>query len=201
MTLETRLWLAIAFGFGTAAFFSSVRGEVWFTAQIMGCTLHLLYLLAALDGRFPLRAGLALACGFATRTPLVFAAAYIGLELIAPALRANEWKQPFRKVLAFAGPCLAVGLTLLWVNWVRGKTQPNSATPISQRAPGHPFETTGLFHPHFSSGTSEWCAGLPTWVDESPFLRFSKHGISLFIGSPFLLWLLKRGNWNGKGWF
>ena len=196
-TLESRLWLSAAFGFGTAVFFSSVRGEVWFTAQIMGCTLHLLYLLAGLDGRFPLRAGLALACGFATRTPLVFAAAYIGLEILAPSGSSVRWRSRVGRVFQFGLPCLGVGLTLLWMNWVRWENPTEFGHTYLAEGTRASIRDYGLFHPHFlERNIRVVLAGLPTFVQEAPYLRFSKHGIGLFIGSPFLLWAFSIHSWN-----
>jgi hypothetical protein len=75
-------WLALLYGFGTLAFSCSIRGEVWFTAQTLGVTLSLLYLLSALQARRPALAGLFLGLAAITRTPLVFSGVFFLCEAL-----------------------------------------------------------------------------------------------------------------------
>ncbi len=75
-------WLALLFGFGTVAWSCSIRGEVWYTAETVGVTLTLCYLLASLHARAPMLAGLALGCATITRTPLAFSIVFFVLEAI-----------------------------------------------------------------------------------------------------------------------
>ncbi|HTP49258.1 MAG TPA: hypothetical protein VMK42_01060 [Anaeromyxobacteraceae bacterium] len=79
--------LSLLFAFGTVAFAASVRGEVWFTAEVLGITFTCLYLLAALEAAHPLLAGAAYGLGAVTRTPLLFSAAFFVLE----AVRGGGW--------------------------------------------------------------------------------------------------------------
>jgi len=74
--------LALIFGFGTLAWSCSIRGEVWFTAETVGVTMTLLYLHASLGARYPVLAGLCIACAAMSRTPLAFAAIFFPLEAI-----------------------------------------------------------------------------------------------------------------------
>src|SRR3954454_10754054 len=74
--------LALLFGFGTLAWSCSIRGEVWFTAEVVGVTFTLLYLHAALRAQHPVLAGGALACGTLCRTPIAFAAVFFLLEAV-----------------------------------------------------------------------------------------------------------------------
>ena len=83
-TREEHLWLTLMFAFGTVAFFVSVRGEVWFTALVMGVTFNLAFMLAALDLKRPLLAGLLLGLGMATRTPLAFCFVFFAWQLFFP---------------------------------------------------------------------------------------------------------------------
>jgi len=79
-------WLALLFGFGTLAWSCAIRGEVWFTAETLGVTLTLCYLLASMRARSPLVAGFALGCATITRTPLAFSIVFFVLEaLLSPA--------------------------------------------------------------------------------------------------------------------
>ena len=118
--MRETLWLVALFAFGTVAFFSSVRGEVWFTALVIGMTLNLGFVMAALDARHPFWAGLFLALGFATRTPLLFASIFFALQLWWPACgKRDPWKSMAVKVALFAIPTLTVGIVLMVLNYHR----------------------------------------------------------------------------------
>jgi hypothetical protein len=118
--------LALLFAFGSVYFFSAVQGTVWYAAHVVAAGLAALYLLFALDAERPLAAGVMLALGFATRTPLLFAAPLFVLELarvclpdgasLAPRAVLRTLDRP-RFVKAFAlfllPIALVFGLTLL----------------------------------------------------------------------------------------
>ena len=57
-------WLLTLFGFGTAHFWCSVIGQVWFTALIVGLSFHLAFIYFAIDVRRPFWAGVCLAAAF-----------------------------------------------------------------------------------------------------------------------------------------
>jgi hypothetical protein len=67
------LWLTLLFAFGTVNYFVSVRGEVWYTAHVVGVLCLLLFLHASLGARFPALAGLALGCAMGSRVGLLLA--------------------------------------------------------------------------------------------------------------------------------
>ena len=71
-TPTQELWLVALFAFGTVHFFSSVMGQVWYTAHIVGVMVTCLYVLAALGGRHPFLSGLLLGMGFIARTTIPF---------------------------------------------------------------------------------------------------------------------------------
>ena len=68
-------------------FFSAVQGTVWYAAHVVAAGLAALYLLFALEAERPVLAGTMLALGFATRTPLLFAAPLFVLELARTSCR------------------------------------------------------------------------------------------------------------------
>ena len=74
--------LALLFAFGTVAFSASVRGEVWFTAEVLGVTFTCLYLLGAIGAARPLWAGVAFGMAAVTRTPLLFSGVFFFLEAV-----------------------------------------------------------------------------------------------------------------------
>jgi hypothetical protein len=75
--------LALLFAFGTVAFSCSIRGEVWYTAEVLGVTFTCLYLLAAHRAAHPLLAGIAFGFAAITRTPLFFSGVFFLAELVA----------------------------------------------------------------------------------------------------------------------
>jgi hypothetical protein len=201
------IWLTVLFAFGTAHFWSSVLGEVWFTALIMGVTCTLLYILFAIDARRPLLAGLCLAIGFATRTPLLFSAIFFAGFVLFPGgtLRERRWGEAARKLAWFCLPTVTVGLLLLWMNYVRfgsitefGHTY--LATGQLQR-----IQTYGLFNYHFlSKNLSAMWTLLPRLQLEPPYILISKHGMSVLATTPALVYLFmpaeRRGSADRLWW-
>src|SRR6201999_3158737 len=66
------LWLVAALCFGSVLLYSAVQGKVWYTAQVVGVVLALVYAWASIEARNPLIAGLALGAAALTRTPMAF---------------------------------------------------------------------------------------------------------------------------------
>jgi len=185
--------LALLFTFGTVNFFSAVRGEVWYTALIIGITLETLYLYFATDLRSPFLAGVALALGFATRTPLAFASAYIVLLILlqkVPYDRAGVLLR-LRQVVLFGIPCVVVGIALMWFNSAR------FGNPFEF---GHRFLLDGtrdsiVDHGMFSfwflpRNLAAALTNVPQLIPEFPYVKITGHGISLLATTPILFYLL-----------
>ena len=187
------LWVTALFVFGTVHFFSAVRGEVWFTALVVGVTFNLLAIWCAIGLARPLLAGLFVACGMATRTPLAFSALLVGLLVLFPdgRLRRADWGRAAKVVALFAVP---VGLGL-------------AALMAYNRARfGHGFE---FGHTYLQEGTRDsvrrhglmsfWFLGQnlsaaflnpPVFTtEEGSFLRITKHGLGLLWTTPVLFLL------------
>lgn len=81
---EDNVLLALVLGFGSVLFYCTIRGEVWFTAEVMGVSLTCLYLRNAVGARRPLLAGLFFSMATLTRTPLLFTGLFFVLEAITP---------------------------------------------------------------------------------------------------------------------
>ncbi len=185
-------WLTALFGFGTAHLWCASMGQVWFTALIVGVSMHLAYVYFSLDTKRPALAGLFLAAGFASRTPLLFASAFFVYQLIWPVLGEREaWPAVARKLALFVLPCLVMGLSLLLYNAVRFEN------PLEF---GHSYLATGtiarirdfgLFNLTFLSRNLTAAFTLLPSVDSAyPYLHLSKHGMSLLLTTPALVWLL-----------
>src|SRR5439155_2919944 len=59
-TLREDLWLVAALAFGSVLFFSAVQGKVWYTAQVVGDALALVYAWASIGAERAIVAGIAL---------------------------------------------------------------------------------------------------------------------------------------------
>jgi len=182
--------LAASFAFGSVYFFSAEQGTVWFAAHVVGAVLAAAYLLSALDAEQPLLAGIALALGFATRTPLLFAAPLFLLE--AWRVARGERARWLRLVATFAAPLLVVVALTLWHN---------------QRRFGDPFEVGyqylgitwqrriqkwGLFSYHYlAKNLGVSLTSLPYRTPEGPVpFQVNTHGLALWVTTPLYLWLL-----------
>ena len=195
--------LAVLFTFGTVHYFSAVRGEVWFTALILGVTLNLAYIWAAIETRRPLLAGIFLALGMATRTPIAFCFVFFALQLFFPG---GSWSgsslgEKFKKGVLFALPILAVGITLMLYNHARfgdpfefGHTYLLEGTRASIR-------DHGLFSWHFlNHNLSAALTNLPRIDSIAPYLHITRHGLGLLATTPFFLLLLwpRRDGWTQR---
>jgi hypothetical protein len=201
------LALAGLFCFGSVYFFCSLQGTVWFAAHTVAAVLTALYLLFALRAEQPLLAGVCLALGVATRTPLLLAAPLFVLE----ALRATRLETPrgrgllqgyalgrcTRMVLVFALPlALVLGLGL-WHNAARF---------------GDPFETGyrylsiawatriakwGLFDYHYlARNLGVLLTSLPWLPAQGGALQINGHGLALWVTTPMYLWLFVAKRWS-----
>ncbi len=186
------LWLTLLFGFGTAHLWCSVLGEVWFTALVMGVTFTLLYMYCAIDMRHPFWAGLWLALGFATRTPLLFTAIFFFAFVFFPGgrWRQEKWGEALWRLALFCLPCLIVGCSLLWMNVVRFHSITEFGHTYLAAGSLERIQTYGLFNIHFlSKNLSALLTLLPRFQPEHPYVIVSKHGMSLFLTTPVFFYL------------
>jgi hypothetical protein len=211
-------WLAILYGFGTLALSCSIRGEVWFTAQTMGVTLTLGYLLSSLRARRPLLAGLLLGCAAITRTPLLFSIVFFLLEaVLSPAdgslpvraTRANlrealslALTDPARRRLVlgrlvlFGLPFAAVMLPMAYVNFIRfGSPGEFGHSFLYANRVNADINQYGLFHYHYLERNLHAAfTRLPLLSFHPLRLGFDGHGLSLLVTTPLfalLLWPLR----------
>lgn len=192
-----RLWTTVLFGLGTVAWYCSIRGEVWFSALVMGVTLHLAYLWTAQDARRPFLAGLWLGLGVATRTPLLFASIFLPLQAFFPQGRwlGGEGKVGLRRAviqfLWFALPMAVTGGLLAWFNFARWGNPTEFGHFYLLEGTRGPTREYGLFSFAFLNhnlGTA--LLNMPRLVADSPFVLVSRHGLGLLACTPALAVLL-----------
>jgi hypothetical protein len=197
--------LALLFAFGSVYFFSAEQGTVWYAAHVVGAGLAALYLLVALEAERPLLAGLLLGLGFATRTPLLFAAPLFLLEafrvrhaeglaaLARPraALAGLDGRGFARDVALFAAPIVAV----LCATFVHNQLRFGDPFEVGYRylevGWRARIEKWGLFHYHYlPRNLGVVLTSLPFWGDELHPPRVNGHGLALWLTTPAYLWLL-----------
>ena len=175
--------LALLFAFGTVAFSCSIRGEVWFTAEVLGVTASCLFLLAAHRAAHPLLAGLAWSFAAVTRTPLVFTALFFVLE---------AWRVPSRgrKLLRFAAGAAPLLAFAAATNWARfGSPADFGHAHFYANRVNADIRRHGLFSVHYL-GKQLRAAFLRLPRIEGGRLGYDPDGMSLFVTTPLFLLLL-----------
>jgi len=185
--------LAILFTFGTVHFFSAIRGQVWFSALILGVSINILYIVCAIGARRPFLAGLAIACGMATRTPIAFASVFFALEIFRDGqnMRWPGFKYILRKVIPFAVPILAGGVLLMLMNYFRFDNPFEFGHSFLADGTRNSIRNHGLFSMWFAKDNLGAMLTNPPVIDgNSPFIHITRHGLGLLWTSPFLLMVL-----------
>ena len=200
---------ALVFGFGTLAWTCAIRGEVWYTAETLGVTLTLLYLLAAHEAKHPALAGLAVACAAITRTPLAFSIVFFVLEALfgKERVRFSELQRVLRdperrvsalkKLVPFALAGLAVAVPMAWMNYVRfGSPSEFGHSHLYANRVNQQIQQYGLFHYQFLERNLHAAfTRLPELQLHPLKLGFNGEGLSLLVTTPlfaFLLWPRER---------
>ncbi len=179
--------LSLSFAFGSVYFFCAEQGTVWYAAHVVGAALAAAYLLFALEAERPWLAGLALGLGFATRTPLLFAAPLFVLE----AVRTSR-PRLLRSLLSFLTPVSVIVLLTVLHNQLRFGDPFEVGYRFLGIAWQHRIEKWGLFGYHYlAKNLGVVLSSLPFWTPRAgvPF-QINLHGLALWITTPAYLWLL-----------
>jgi hypothetical protein len=191
---------ALIFGFGTLAWTCGIRGEVWYTAETVGVTLTLLYLLASLEARHPILAGLCVACASITRTPLAFSAVFFLLEALSPdgpvdwaKLRdPARWRKALPRLVPYVAAIVAVAIPMAWANDVRfGSFGEFGHSHLYANRVNQQIQQYGLFHyAYLERNLHSAFTKLPEIQLHPLRFGFSGEGMSLFVTTPLFLYLL-----------
>jgi hypothetical protein len=191
--VKENLWLTALFGFGTVHYCAAVRGEVWFSAQIIGVSFTLLYILFATRTRHPLLAGIFLALAFNTRVNLAFTVGYFALQLFFPRqtdgkFAAGDTKSIIKKILWFSLPIVVMAVLQMMMNYARFE----KIFEYGHAYLGGPAGTRIREHGMFSYHYLEWnlralFLRLPILIKEFPYLGYNADGLSIFITTPVFM--------------
>jgi hypothetical protein len=190
--------LSLLFAFGTVAFSASVRGEVWFTAEVLGVTFTCLYVLCSVGAARPLGAGFFFGLAAVTRTPLLFSGTFYFLEAVRSGgslrerlLRPATWRDPalWRRVAPFALGAAPLFLLAGWMNLSRfGSPFDFGHSHLWHNRVNAEVDRFGLFSLHYLPRNLQAALLLlPGWRDG--VLRYNPFGMSLFVTTPLFLLL------------
>lgn len=203
-TLRENACLAFLFAFGSVYFFSALQGTVWYAAHVVAAGLAALYVHASLGARRPLVAGLALAAGMATRTPLAFALPLFVAELVQvcspgglaafreprAAFQRLERRRCFTALAWFCAPLAVVTLLTLAHNHARFGDPFEVGYRYLTVVWRARIEKWGLFDYHYlARNLGVVLTSLPWLGDPQVPLRITGHGLALWVTTPLYLWL------------
>jgi hypothetical protein len=185
--LETHYWGAVAWLVATPFLFVASHGNVWFTAQVLGCLFLLGYLGSAVEAEEPLRAGLCLALAMACRPHLAFAFIWF----------VHEWRRtasPLSTLLRFAAPVAAIGVMMAGYNYVRF----GDIFEFGHRFLDIRWQTRMQEHGQFSLEYLSRNLRCAFWLwpqaqPAFPFFKVSLHGSALWLGAPWLILISAGG--------
>lgn len=197
-TVLENLLFTFLLGFGTLFFYCAIRGEVWFTAEVMGVGLTSLYVLFAVRARRPVLAGLCWSMATLTRTPLLFAGVFFLAEVLWPA-GSFSWREAvedgrgkLRRLALFAAGAAPLALAHAWFNWARfGNPAEFGHRFFWNNRVNADIAKWGLFHYHYLERNLHAAfTKLPTLTTDPLTIGYDPHGMSLLVTTPLLLLLL-----------
>ena len=189
-------------GFGTLFFYCAIRGEVWFTAEVLGAGLTSLYLSHAFKAHRPVWAGLFFAMATLTRTPLVFS----GLFFVVQAIQQQGGaKAVAKRLVLFSAGAAPLAISAAGYNFYRfGSLGEFGHRFLYNNRVNADIDRFGLFHLHYLVRNLEAAFLALPRVSLDPFrLGYDPHGLSLLLTMPWLLLLLiprARSRLQGPLW-
>ncbi len=188
-TLHEDLWLVATLAFGSVLFFSAVQGSVWFTAQIVGVALALVYAWASIEAKRPIVAGLALGAAALTRTPMAFMVPLFAFE--AWRVAAGDRRVLLRTLARFAAPIAVLAIAGMIYNAVRFGSPTEFGHTYLDVIQQRLIERHGLASYHYlARNLAAAFTLLPELADRSPYIQVGGHGLAIWFTTPVLLFLL-----------
>jgi hypothetical protein len=191
--------LSLILAFGTVFFYCAIRGEVWFSAEVMGVALTCLYVRNAVQAHRPVLAGLFFSMATLTRTPLLFAGLFFVLEALCPGpdrlgqLRAfaTSWKPAARKLGLFALGAAPLAFLAAAYNVYRfGKLGEFGHAFLYNNRVNADIDRYGLFDVAYLSRNLQAAFLKLPQVSLKPLqLAYDPHGLTLLLTLPLLVFL------------
>jgi len=192
--------LALVLAFGTLFFYAAIRGEVWFSAEVMGVAFTCLYVRNAVRAHRPVLAGLFFSMATLTRTPLLFTGLFFVLEALCPGpdrlgqlkTLGEHWKPVLRKLGLFALGAAPLALLAAAYNLYRfGSPGEFGHSFLYNNRVNVDIDRFGLFDPVYLSRNLEAAfLKLPSLSFNPLRLGYDPHGLSLLLTLPLLVFLV-----------
>ncbi len=190
------VWLTVMFGVGSVYYYSSVIGQVWYSAHVVGITCAIGYAWASLEAARPELAGLLVGLGFATRTPFGFMVPLFVFEAVRATggwARLGKLKSEglppglLGKLIRFSIPAGGVLAILLVHNYLRFQQFSEFGHKYLNIGWQERMQKWGMENYHFLSRNLA-CALvlLPRILAHYPFVKVSEHGMSMLVTTPCL---------------
>jgi hypothetical protein len=193
-TPQSRYWLALLFGLGSAQWYLSIAGRVWHMEGVVALSCLLAALHEALGRGRPVLVGAALGAGFLSHPAVVFAFPFFAAAL------SRRWSgEPPRRELgrwAALGAAAAAELPVASALYNRARFGSFTEAGLSQSAQSAAAAAYGLVSwRHIPPNFVLNLLRAPELMPRFPFLRpEAAAGFSLFLASPaFLLAARARG--------
>jgi hypothetical protein len=200
-TSTENMCIALLLAFGTVFFYCTIRGEVWFTAEILGVALTCLYVSCALRARRPAWAGFFYSMAVLTRTPLVFAGLFFLLESLCPGPEGRlvqlkglrfGFRSALRKLVPFALAAAPLSIIAATYNQIRfGSISEFGHKFLYNNRVNADIDQFGLFNLNYLARNLDAAFFKLPQVSLSPLrLSYDPHGLSLLLTLPLLFFLL-----------
>ncbi|MCP3101946.1 hypothetical protein LZ198_24060 [Myxococcus sp. K15C18031901] len=198
---DENIALALVLAFGTLFFYCAIRGEVWFSAEVMGVALTCLYVRNAANARRPVLAGVFYSMATLTRTPLVFAGLFFVLEALCPGPEnrlgqlkalARDWKPAARKLGLFALGAAPLAVLAAAYNVYRfGRPGEFGHAFLYNNRVNVDIDRWGLFHwEYLGRNLQAAFLKLPSLSGSPLKLGYDPHGLTLLLTLPLLVFLV-----------
>lgn len=193
--------IAALLGFGTLFFYCAIRGEVWFTAEIVGAALTCLYARFAVRAQRPFLAGLVFSMATTTRAPLIFCGIFFLLEALCPGpgsriaqLRAltSDYRPALRRLGWFCLGALPLGALFALNNYLRfGRFSEFGHSFLYNNRVNADIDRFGLFSFHYLARNLDAAFLKLPEISLHPLrLSYDPRGLSLLLTFPLLVFLL-----------
>jgi hypothetical protein len=195
LTLRVRFLLTAVFAFGTVMWYVTEVGSAWYFAHVVAVLFSLAAVLLVLHGRWPFAVGLLLGCAALARLPVGLSAPFF-VALIAglgwpPRLPADRLAAAARVVAFGIGLAIPAGLYLLY-NLARWGTIVDQGYVLIPGVLEDPiYAEHGILALDYIP-RHLYAIFLRSWnyVDQAPFLQPSWWGLSVFLTTPLLAWIV-----------
>jgi hypothetical protein len=197
LKISDNLWLTALFAVGSVHWYMTPQGSVWFISQISTVTFIALSAYIAVAYNAPVGSGFALGAAMLARPHVVLFYPFLLAVAAQHSLDADghlNWRELVKWLFLSLFPIGVAILFLLVYNWMRfadwldfGYSKANVADAFVDR-----LRQYGQFNLHFvRHNVSTMLLGLPVWDQAKGRLAPTLEGMSIFITTPALVYLLR----------